>query len=341
MAKVTMQDIADALSISRVSVWKVFNGQPGVSDKLKKQVQVKAEELGYFNAKLSPTPSEPTTKTIAVIVSRPQSATFWTSIIFQISEELSNHNINLMYATVASEYSPSFALPTTLTDGTVDGAIILNIYDTKILHEINGLALPKVFLDITADFPTRDIQGDLFILEGYESVFKITESAIAKGCKEIGFIGNTNYAKTNLDRFTGFTHALETHDLPLRKEYCLIDDIKIHTYYEQMTAFFDALKALPDAFICASDHVASFLYQYFAAHPEKLTKDILVTGFDGSDEYLNVAGVLTTAFVDTKALGKRLAYQIRFREENPKAQFELTYIYPEIIYRDNLLKVKR
>ena len=38
MSKVTMQDIADALGVSRVSVWKVFNDQPGVSNTLKHSI---------------------------------------------------------------------------------------------------------------------------------------------------------------------------------------------------------------------------------------------------------------------------------------------------------------
>jgi LacI family transcriptional regulator len=48
MKKTTMQDVADALNISRVTVWKVLNNQPGVSDILCNQILSKARELGYF-----------------------------------------------------------------------------------------------------------------------------------------------------------------------------------------------------------------------------------------------------------------------------------------------------
>ena len=43
MEKVTMQDIADMLNISRVTVWKVLNNQPGVS-KLRDKVLLAAIE---------------------------------------------------------------------------------------------------------------------------------------------------------------------------------------------------------------------------------------------------------------------------------------------------------
>ena len=47
MSKVTMQDIADALGTSRVTVWKTFNHRPGVSDEMKEKIIAKAHELGY------------------------------------------------------------------------------------------------------------------------------------------------------------------------------------------------------------------------------------------------------------------------------------------------------
>ncbi len=45
MEKITMQDIADALNISRVTVSKAFNNQSGVSDSLRELIFEKAREL--------------------------------------------------------------------------------------------------------------------------------------------------------------------------------------------------------------------------------------------------------------------------------------------------------
>ena len=47
MKKVTLQDIADSLGVSRISVWKVFSGREGVSDELRKKIIAKASELNY------------------------------------------------------------------------------------------------------------------------------------------------------------------------------------------------------------------------------------------------------------------------------------------------------
>ena len=47
MKKVTLQEIANSLGISRTTVWKVFSGHEGVSDSLRTKVIAKAQELGY------------------------------------------------------------------------------------------------------------------------------------------------------------------------------------------------------------------------------------------------------------------------------------------------------
>jgi len=45
MNKVTMQNIADELGISRVTVWKVFNNYSNVSSALRERVLDKAREM--------------------------------------------------------------------------------------------------------------------------------------------------------------------------------------------------------------------------------------------------------------------------------------------------------
>ena len=46
MSKPTMQDIADALSVSRITVWKALSNRPGVSDSMRAPIHPKATELG-------------------------------------------------------------------------------------------------------------------------------------------------------------------------------------------------------------------------------------------------------------------------------------------------------
>ena len=91
MCKPTMQDIADALSTSRVSVWKALNNRPGVSDALRQQIQEKAREMGYLQQPATaPAAENPHGRNVAVVVCRPESSLFWMQIIHQIAKDLSS-----------------------------------------------------------------------------------------------------------------------------------------------------------------------------------------------------------------------------------------------------------
>ena len=96
MNKVTMQDIADELGISRVTVWKVFNNYSNVSPALRDRVLNKAKELGYTKGVVE-LEQKVLEKNVSLIVSRPNSSTFWPNIIHRMAQELSLHNINLVY----------------------------------------------------------------------------------------------------------------------------------------------------------------------------------------------------------------------------------------------------
>ena len=99
MKKVTLQEIAASLGISRTTVWKVFSGHEGVSDSLKSRIIAKAQELGYEfpeNFQFAPLADEQPPVNIAVAVCRPETSLFWMNIIHQIAKEFTSQTINLV-----------------------------------------------------------------------------------------------------------------------------------------------------------------------------------------------------------------------------------------------------
>lgn len=333
MGKVTMQDIADALDISRVTVSKAFNDQAGVSDSLKELIFEKAREMGYAKAgfKLAEQ-SQAKERTVSLIVSRPDSAVFWTNIIHRMAQELSSYNINLMYTYVPTAYTKDFMLPSVLFSGIVSGVVVLNVYDSDMLELINRLSMPKVFLDTVPEITNRQLDGDLMLIEGYRTEYEITQSLIKRGCKRIGFIGDIKYAMTNMERYLGYEACMKEYQLPIDSGHCLTRKIGIFSYEEELYSFLNSLTNWPDAFVCVSDYVAHFVRGYMEERGGHLADSVILTGFDNSSEYTNVAGQITTANVPTGLLGKRLAVQIAFRIEHASAPYELTFINPSIVY---------
>lgn len=339
--KTTMQDVANALGVSRITVWKVFNHKGGVSDTLWQQVISKAQELGYTHSAFSEPPRRPAAPaknaapermTVSVIVSRPESSLFWTGIIHRIAKELAKLDVNLMYTYVPSAYQEGYELPDLLTLGAVQGAIIINVYDADMLRLISALAIPKVFLDTVSEVKPHTLSGDVILLEGHESIRRITGTILEKGRRNIGFIGDIAYARTNLERYEGFLSALKAHRVPLKRENCLLGPFDIYGYDAQIGAFLNGFDQMPEAFVCASDYVTHFVFRHLANLGLRVPQDVAVSGYDGTREYDNVAGVLTTVPVSTAALGKRLVQALMMRIDSPEAPQEVVYLYQDVVY---------
>lgn len=335
-----MQDIADALNISRVTVSKAFNNQSGVSDSLRDLIFEKAKELGYAKVpylalkQIQAPQNEHEVRqanTVSLIVSRPDSAFFWTSIIHRMAQELLNYNINLLYTYVPSSYTDTFRLPAILADGEVDGIIVLNVYDREILSMVNRLTPPKVFLDTVPALYSQPLNGDLILIEGFRTEYSITEMLASKGHKEIGFIGDIHYAQTNMERYRGYCACMEAYGLFINPAHCMTGSIGIFSYGKELNAFLASLDSWPTAFVCVSDYVAHFVQLYIDEGPRQPPHPVTLTGFDNTNEYTNVAGQIITANVPTSLLGKRLALQLVFRTQHPDAPYELTFLKPTVI----------
>ena len=339
MGKPTMQDIADALSTSRITVWKALNNRPGVSEALRRQIQQKAQELGYGKAGAPTGGAELTAagaRTVAVVVSRPESSLFWMQIVHQIARELTAADYNLMYTYLPAYGDESYTLPAVLTDGSVAGVIVLNIYSEPLLRLLGALPLPKVFLDTVPGLEREALGGDLVLLEGRAAVRSITGRLLDSGRGRLSFIGAVEYAQTNTDRWRGFVDAHAARGAQPDESLCLKGPFGLYTHYEEISRFLDGLEVWPDAFVCASDYIAHFIAQYYDDHGLPAEARPLLTGFDNNPEYANVAHKITTVEVQTSTIGARLAARILFRLAHPEAFCEVGYICTQVLYRGEM-----
>lgn len=337
MKRAKIQDIANVLNISRVTVWKVFNNKDGVSEDMKRKVLECAAELNFQPSKLQEAGvSFPLRKQtlVSVVVSRPETSAFWVKIIHQLAEEFSNSGVGLMYTYLPAQISEGYVLPQSLTDGSIQGIIIMNVYDRAMLQLLNELSIPKVFLDIVTDMPMESLNGDLLLLEGRDSIKEIVTSLIKKGHQRIGFIGDIQYAKTNMERYEGYVSAMYRFGIPVDSNICYTGNMTLKTYVEAIEGFMNGINQLPDAFVCVNDHAANILVQYLESHGHRVPEDVAVSGYDDNNEF-NYTKNLTTVQVNNSQIAKRLAKQLLYRIDNQEDPYEVTYVRTKVIYRNS------
>lgn len=332
MSKMSMQEFANAIGVSRITVWKALSNRPGVSEALREKIRQQAAEMGLADA-LSPEDRPRRKRTVSVAVSRPESSSFWMQIIHHIAKELSANGIELMYTYMPSTYKSGYTLPPSLDGEGSMGVIVLNLYDAELLRMLAAQPLPKVFLDTVPSVPFGQLNGDLMMLEGRDIIRRITARLMETGRKRLGFIGDVAYAQTNTDRYLGFLDAHAAMGVTPDERCHMTGPIGLRSHYEEISRFLDSVKILPDGFVCASDFIAHFVQRYLGESGRVAPEDFILTGFDNNIEYGNVAERITTVDVQTSTLGKRLARRIMFLADYPDASHELSYISSEILYR--------
>ncbi len=340
MKKVTIQDVAKALNLSRNTVAKALNNSDTVSYETRYVVIEKAYEMGY--SKLSPVVLNEfklrnkvdETKTI-VVLTRREISVFWNSIIMGISDELNKYGCKLQFNFISEQDEKDLVLPLDLM-AEVHGIIILSVFSADYIQQIMKQNIPVVFLDAPCDIESISGYGDIVICEGFHSVRKITEDLISKGLRRIGFIGDITYCKTMNDRYQGYLSALQgagiNPDPSIMAAYHAP-----HKFYktDEVDRALNSFSSIPEAIVCANDDIALDVIRCLKARGLSVPRDVAVTGYDNVEGMTQAEPVLTTVRVGNQRLGRRLVQLLMWRIQNPGFPKEVISIGVEIILRQS------
>lgn len=346
MKKITIQDVAKELNLSRNTVAKALNNSDTVAYETRYVVIKKAYEMGY--SKLSPIVLNEykikdrleKTKTVVVFVRR-ELSTFWNRIIMGISDELNKNNCRLQLNFISEEDEINHIPPLDM-QSEMSGIIILNVFNKSFLELIIRKDVPVVFLDGPSDVHEISSLGDVVIFEGFNSTRLITEHLMEQGCKRIGFVGDISYCRTIRDRYEGYKAALLNRGIQQDDKFVITKHVE-YKYYrqEEIIRELEKLEDIPEAFVCANDDIAKDVMLWLKRRGIKVPQEVAVTGFDDKEEVELLSPSLTTVHIGNQRMGRRLVQQLMWRLENMDLPKETITINTEIIIRESSIKSKQ
>lgn len=338
MKKVTIQDVAKELNLSRNTVARALNNSDTVAYETRYMVIEKACEMGY--QKVSPSAlnefriktSAEDIKTI-IVLARREISVFWNSIIMGISDAVNQNGCRLRFNFVGDEDERKLILPQDFQEE-IDGVILISVFSERYMAEILKKGLPTVCLDAAEEAMVSGTSVDVVMSEGKESIRKITESLIGQGLKRIAFIGDITYCRTIRDRFYGYLAGMMENGLNPERSLLAVSHTE-NRYYcqEEVEAYLAGLKEMPEAIVCANDDIAFFAIRALRNRGFKVPEDVAVTGFDNQEGMSQSDAFLTTVKVGNQRLGRRLVCQLLFRLKNPEFPRETVMVDTEVIYR--------
>ncbi|WP_169083528.1 LacI family DNA-binding transcriptional regulator [Paenibacillus sp. PL91] len=353
--KVTMQQIADYLGVSKFVVSKALSGKGGVSESTQERVIQAASQLGYFSQKnayvktmkLEQLPKVPAAGKQSVLVLMPnirfqtKESLYWGRILDGIASRLEEDGFGMV---IVSEQSVDHFLHFLNPNGIL-GLIGVGEISTPLLLEVHRIGLPMVLVD----HEDMLIPSDTVFTNNYESMYRLTKHLIGKGHAQLCFVGDINYSRSFKDRFLGFRSAIEEQAGSVPRlsvsDDCIlpVEGFEHEQFQEPIKQWaVKRLKAktLPTALLCANDMIAIGAVHALQELGISVPEEVSVTGFDNIDDSYRMTPALTTVHVPKESLGKRAVEQLISRIASKQEPMEKLLVAGELLYRESTAGVK-
>ena len=214
--KVTIQDIADSLGLSRNTVSKALNNTGVLADDTRRRILEKAAEMGY--SRFIYVQQEP------FIQNMPYGSHFGTFALNTFQEKISQNNFRLSMFPARDEEIRALQLPLGLDKDNIEGIVCMELFDPDYIEMLGSLGLPLLFVDTAYDTDFTQIDADFLLMENHASVFRLTDTLIQNGFQRLAFAGDCRHCRSFFERYQGFADALRANGLsPVNTQFSAPD----------------------------------------------------------------------------------------------------------------------
>jgi len=337
MKKVTIQDIAAEMGLSRNTVAKALNGGV-VSPQTKQAVVQKAWQMGYTKLdeslieEVKTTYRKINTGTILVLFNHWQSA-FWNKTLAGISTAVNSEGYR-MQLHVVDEHDRNGEDVLKIIADDVKGIIFLSVFPIEFVRGISKAKLPMTFFNSPVNAQEYIELGDVINLEGFYSMNKVTDYVIKeRGCTRLSYIGYAEGSRVVQARYLGYLNACNQNQIKLDPRLQITrPSNKIGFSYSMVEEVINNLPEIPDAFICEDDDVAKNIALVLLQKDPHIARNIVITGFNDIIESDFFKNDIITVGVRMEQLGRRLVKSVVDRVNTPDMDISFTTIatYPKL-----------
>ena len=343
-SKVTIQDIADALGISRNTVSKAINNSEGLADATREKILQKAVEMGYKQfsyvsafASLSENPSGETRPfhgfqgEIALFTTVFLTQSHFASLILdKFQREISQLGYTMNTHRVTEENLREGTLPLTFRPEQVKAIFCIEMFDRRYDEMVCEMGIPVLFVDGPVKRDGFSLPADQLYMDNTTEIARFVGNTLRGGDRRIGFIGNPDHCQSFFERYAAFRFSMLMAGEPVSDKYVIRynrpDEIAEKLY---------ALDELPDVFICANDFVASDVMRALFSIGKSVPEDVRLLGFDDSAESRHSHPTLSTVHIHTQIMAYEAVHLLMSRIKEPSLDFRTVHTQTDLIERES------
>lgn len=282
MEKVSIQDIADRLGLSKGTVSLVLNGKAKegrISEATCKKVLKVAAEMHYQPNEVARSLSTGKTMSIGVVITD-ISNEFFGYLTFYIQEQAKKYGYSVIVANSNENLDDFNNAITTLLNRQTDGIILVPVDGGEdIARKIIDRNVPLVQID--RYYP--NLCSNYIIVNNYESSANATEMLIKKGCRRIAVICYSLDQNTLIERKRGCMDTLQRYGL---LDNDIVKNIDFSHQEEDIKQAISDLKNYRekvDAVFFCSRRVFTIGLKYIYQEGIKIPEDMQLLCFDRMD----------------------------------------------------------
>ena len=356
--RVTIQDIADALGLSRNTVSKAINNTGVLAQATREKVLQKAVEMGYkqfsyislTNEKRSPvsvdlsdSPVSPGAKgTIALLTAQFLSSSHFSSTMLdRVQREFSLFGYGFAIHRISEDELASCRLPRSLNLEDTAGIMCVEVFDYSYASFLCGLDVPILFVDGPSLAKGDRPPTDMLLMDNYTGIYQIIREMKKRGKTRIGFVGDYPHCTSFYERYFAYRYALFTFGLPFDERFVIGHTPSLppypptKDYQNYLLTSIEKMPDLPDVFLCANDFIAIDLLQIFRKLGIRVPEDIWLCGFDDSPESRITTPRLTTIHIHSQVMGYSAVHLLLSRIKDPTLHHRTIYTETSLIYRES------
>lgn len=334
--KVTMQDIADHLNISKNSVSQALTDKPGVSEATRRLVLETAERMGYAypNGRSKKLPGQ--FGNLALIASDFAFAQkrFFGEIYLAIEQETSKRGLHLLIQSINQLAKDHLTLPSFLRNQTVDGVLILSHISTEYINAVISTGIPTVLID----HHHPRISADSILTNNRFGAYEAAQYLIDLGHREIGFAGNISFSPSYYERLEGFLLAHEENRIVPNPDFIFKDAKDILEQSDMIGEKLSAMKKMPTAWLCANDGLGFLFHSNLQKLGFKIPDDVSVCSFDNGQFSRITTPATTSVDIDLRQYGKLAVERLLWRIQHPNEPFCEILLPTKLIVRESTAK---
>lgn len=284
MAKVSIQDIADKLGVSKGTVSLVLSGKAigsRISEETCRRVKQMADELNYYPNEVARSLSTGTTMSIGVVVTD-ISNEFFGYLTFYIQEQAKKYGYTVITINTNEDLKEFDNAITVLLNRRIDGIIFVPVAEgQKVAEKIIERQVPMVQID--RFYP--GINASYIIANNYKVSAEAIEMLINKGYQRIAVICYDINLNALMERRRGCIDVLDHHGILDLK---LIKNINYEDQEEDLRRSILDIKSSPDkvdAIFFCSRKVFITGIKYMHQEGMKIPDDIEVVCFDKIESF--------------------------------------------------------